>query len=446
MVQTLQQNLDGLTAEEYEVLRSMSHLSKNLYNKTLYAVRQHYFNNGEYLNYYDAYDQLKDNWNYEVLPSQVAQQTMKQVDRGFKSFFNLVEKKRENKYDADISPPSYLDKDGYYTLEFPSQSFQVKEDHIRLGVPYSYRDEFDCDLTEIQIPFTYEEVQESNVKRVQILPKADAQYFEYRIIYEKEVEEIETKDGSWLGIDLGVDNLATCCDWRGRSFILDGRHLKSQNRQYNKRIAYYQSIKDKQGIDGTTQRIEKLHQKRRYAINDYLNKTVRLITDYCIEHCIDTVYVGDGKGWKQNINLGDRTNQNFVQVPFDKLKQKLKHKLEARGITFELVSESHTSKCSFYDEESVEHHDEYVGERVERGLFKASDGTRYNADVNGAVNMARKSTGKPNSELFNSAEGVERAVDAPQRISLSDLEHSRTLKETSLEAPPSKSEPVRASE
>lgn len=438
MVQTLQQNLNGLDADEYEVLRSFCHLSKNLYNKTLYEVRQHYFDNGEYLNYYDAYDQLKQNWNYEVLPSQVAQQAMKQVDRGFKSFFNLVEKKRENKYDADISPPSYLDKDGFYTLEFPSQSFQVKDDHIRLGVPYSYRDEFDCDLTEIKIPFAYEEVQEANVKRVQILPRADAQYFEYRVLYEQDVEEIKTVDGSWLGIDIGVDNLATCCDWRGQSFIVDGRHLKSQNRHYNRRIAHYQSVKDKQGIDGTTQRIERLHQQRRYTINDYLNKTVRLITDYCIEHRIDTVYVGDGKGWKQNVNLGDKTNQNFVQIPFDKLKQKLKHKLEARGISFELVPESHTSKCSFYDEEAVEHHEEYVGERVERGLFEASDGTQYNADVNGAVNIARKGTGKPNSELFSSAEGVERVVDAPQRISLSDLEQSRTLKETSLEAPSSK--------
>ena len=247
-------------------------------------------------------------------------------------------------------------------------------------------------------------------------------------------------------MDLDVDNLATCDDHRGRSFIVDGRHLKSQNRWFNKRIAHYQSIKDKQGIDGTTQRIETLYKKRRYAINDYLNKAVRLITDYCIEHRIDTVYVGDGKGWKQHVNLGDKTNQNFVQIPFDKFKQKLKHKLEARGITFELVPEAHTSKCSFYDEEVVEYHKEYVGDRVERGLFEASDGTRYNADVNGAVNMARKATGKPNSGLFSSEEGVERAVDAPQRISLSDLGHSRTLQETSLEASPSRSEPIRASE
>jgi IS605 OrfB family transposase len=351
-----------------------------------------------------------------------------------------VEKKRENKYDADVSPPSYLPKDGFYTLEYPSQSFQVKDNHIRLGVPRAYRDEFDCDLTEIQIPFTYDEVRDATIKRVQILPKADAQYFEYRVLYEQDVEEVETIDASWVGIDLGVDNLATCVDHRGHSFIVDGRHLKSQNRWFNKRLAHYQSIKDKQGIEGTTRRIERLHQKRRYVVNDYLNKTVCTITDYCIENQIETVYVGDGKGWKQNVNLGDRTNQNFVQIPFDKLKQKLKHKLDARGIAFELVPEAHTSKCSFYDEEAVEHHEEYVGERVERGLFEASDGTRYNADVNGAVNMARKATGKPNSELFGSEEDVERAVDAPRRISLSDME------EPSTEAPASRSERVSASE
>jgi IS605 OrfB family transposase len=329
-------------------------------------------------------------------------------------------------------------------VEFPSQSFQVKDDHIRVGIPHSYRDEFNCDLTEIKIPFTYEEVQEVNVKRVQILPQADAQYFEYRVLYEQDLEEVETIEGSWLGVDLGVDNLATCCEWRGQSFIVDGRQLKSQNRNYNRKLAHYQSLKHKQGIDGTTKRIDRLHQKRRYSINDYLNKAVRVITDYCIEHRIDTVYVGDGKGWKQNVNLGDKTNQDFVQIPFDKFKQKLKHKLEYRGITFELVPESRTSKCSFYDGESVEHHEEYAGERVERGLFEASDGTQLNADVNGAVNMVRKSTGKPNSDLFESAEGVERAVDTPQRISLSELEENRSLKETSLEAPSSPKPPLAA--
>lgn len=118
MMKTLQQNLTNLDADEYEVLRSLCHLSKNLYNKTLYEVRQHYFNNGEYLNYYDAYDQLKQNWNYQLLPSQIAQQTMKQVDRGFKSFFTLVEKKQKTSTTLKLVHPRTSTKTGFIRWNF----------------------------------------------------------------------------------------------------------------------------------------------------------------------------------------------------------------------------------------------------------------------------------------------------------------------------------------
>jgi len=44
-----------------------------MYNETLYEMRQYFFDNGEYLNYYNAWERLKnDSWNYERLPSQVA--------------------------------------------------------------------------------------------------------------------------------------------------------------------------------------------------------------------------------------------------------------------------------------------------------------------------------------------------------------------------------------
>jgi len=415
----LRQNLKGLTAEEYEALRVLTRLSKNLYNSTLYEVRQHFFDNGEYLDYYDAYPCLKENENYDALNSQMAQQTMKRVDEGFKSFFKLVEKKRQNKYDQQISIPHYLDKDGYFLLDYPNQSFQLKDDHLRIGVPKKVREQYSIDITEIQIPFTYDDVREKDIKRLQILPKGqDCDYFEYRVVYVDEPEPVETRGGSWLAVDLGIDNLATCMDDRGHTFIVCGKKLKSQNRWFNKRLARLQSVKDKQGIEGNTDRIDRLFQKRNNKVHDYLNKAVREIVDYCIENSIETVYVGDGKGWKQNVDLGDRNNQNFVQIPFDKLKLKLKHKLQHHGIEYELVNEAHTSKCSFLDNEPVQHpDDEYVGRRVHRGLFQATGGTEINADVNGAGNIAKKGTGKPNPSLFtNGEEGLESAVTAPERI------------------------------
>ncbi|ERG89404.1 MAG: transposase, partial [halophilic archaeon J07HX5] len=73
----------------------------------------------------------------------------------------------------------------------------------------------------------------------------------WALLYEQNVEEIKTVDGLWLGIDLGVDNLATCCDWRGYLFTVDGRHLKSLNRCHNRKIAHHQSKTSK----GSTTRL-----------------------------------------------------------------------------------------------------------------------------------------------------------------------------------------------
>ncbi len=341
---------------------------------------------------------------------------MKQVDQTFKNFFKPVEKKREDKYNEEANKPSYLDKYGFCLLDFPRQTFQLKEDYIRAGVPKQFRKEHNFHRKEIRIPFSYEEVRQKDINRLQIHPQKNAEYFEYRIIYEQEIEEVETEEDTFLSIDLNLDNLVACVDHSGRSSILDGRKLKSINRWYNARRAKLQSIKDKQGIEEETERMHRIRKKRENLIHDYFNKAIDGLIDYCIEHKIEKVIVGDGKGWKQDINIVDKTNQSFVQIPFDKFKQKLKYKLEEKGVEYDLQNEAHTSKCSFLDDETVEHQEEYKGSRVERGLFRASDGTEINADINGACNIAKKAISKPNSELFSSVDGLESVVDTPKRI------------------------------
>jgi len=54
---------------------------------------------------------------------------------------------------------------------------------------------------------------------------------------------------------------------------------------------------------------------------------------------------------------------------------------------------SYTSKCSFLDNEPVEKHDVYMGNRSKRGLFITSKGVKINADVNGSANILRKVVG-----------------------------------------------------
>ncbi|OKY78188.1 MAG: IS605 OrfB-like transposable element containing RNAse H-like and Zn finger domain [Candidatus Methanohalarchaeum thermophilum] len=75
MRECLRQNLCGLTKQEYEILKWMSHESKDLYNEVLYEKETNTsLTMGNTFNYYNAYKRLKDeSENYEVLPSQAAQ-------------------------------------------------------------------------------------------------------------------------------------------------------------------------------------------------------------------------------------------------------------------------------------------------------------------------------------------------------------------------------------
>jgi len=60
------------------------------------------------------------------------------------------------------------------------------------------------------------------------------------------------------------------------------------------------------------------------------------------------------------------------------------------GIKVVITEESHTSKCSFLDDEPICHQERYAGKRVRRGLFRAADGRTIHADVNGSYNIIRK--------------------------------------------------------
>jgi len=70
----------------------------------------------------------------------------------------------------------------------------------------------------------------------------------------------------------------------------------------------------------------------------------------------------------------------------------------------DMYNEDHTSKCSFLDNEAIGHHQNYLGTRIRRGLFKSSNGRTINADCNGAYNIVRKAV--PNAFKANGIEGV----------------------------------------
>ena len=84
-----------------------------------------------------------------------------------------------------------------------------------------------------------------------------------------------------------------------------------------------------------------------------------------------------------------KTNQNFVDIPYNMLIQQIAYKCENHGIRFVETEESYTSGTSFLDGElpCKENYDK--NRRVKRGLFQSGQ-SLINSDVNGSLQIIRK--------------------------------------------------------
>lgn len=391
MYLTQKNQIRDLSKTEFLALRELCRLSKNLYNVGLYTVRQYYFQEHKHLRYESAYHLCKDNENYQILNTDIAQQTLKVVDRTFRSFYGLIKAVRFGTFQQKVRLPHYLPKEGYFVLIIPR--IKVKDDSFKVPMSPAFKKEFG----EVVINFP-ERLDPAKIKEVRIHPKYDARFFEVEYIFEGESEVVETVKDSALAIDFGLSNLATCVDTNGASFIVDGRKLKSINQWFNKENARLQSIKDLQGIKRLTERQSKLYINRTYQVRDYLNKAARLIVDHCINTKIERLIVGFNIGMKDGINIGNRNNQNFVQIPFYSLRSKLKSLCERYGLIYQEQEESYTSKASALDGDDMPIYNadkpatyQFSGKRVERGLYRSKEGHLINSDTNGAANIGRKS-------------------------------------------------------
>jgi len=361
---------------EYAELDTLCFLSKNLYNATLYAMRQHFFSTGEYLGYnrVNADFTHDDQPDYRALPAKVSKLTQKLVDRSFKSFFALLGAKRAGKLDEGfvVRIPKYLDPvKGRQVVEYTRQALSfVEAGLIRLSG------------TGIKIPTDRE-----RVKFVRVVPKEN-KVIVVEVGYERPVEYKGI--GNTAALDLGINNLATVSSDGFTPFIVNGKPLKAINQFYNKHLAELKSRQDSSGSKRkSTNRIHGLTRKRNAKVDDYLHKASREVTNHLASNNVNTLVIGYNKGWKQDVSLGRVTNQKFVQIPFLRFIQMLTYKCALSGIMVVTRDESYTSKCSFLDDEAIGRHEGYQGRRVKRGLFKASYGKTINADVNAAFNILK---------------------------------------------------------
>lgn len=371
-----------------ERLDCLCKVSNNLYNQAMYEFRQTLEKENRWLFYQDLDKLMKEKpnlegrVNYKLLKAQSAQQTLRLLDKDIKSFYTSIKKWKAHpgRFKAKPELPRYKKRGALFELRYTNQCSRIEDGKLVLAK--------DLEITVPQWD-KYGVKLMSGYQQTRIKPGRKG--IKVEIVYRTDDTEPMDND-KYASIDLGLDNLATMVCDEG-AFIYSGKFLKSYNSHFNKKLAKLQSIKDKQGIERATKRMESMYEKRERYMEDAFHKISRSIVDLLTEKQIGNLVVGYNKDWKQNINIGSSNNQKFVQMPFARLRSYLEYKCEMSGIRFICNEESYTSKCDALAYEPVGKHDTYLGKRVKRGLFRSSVGKLINADVNGAVNILRKVVG-----------------------------------------------------
>ena len=386
----------NIEKHELKVLKAMCNESRRLYNSALYQVRRYYKENDKaYLSYPKVDKLMRETHShiYKRLPSQVAQNTERKLHQDYKSFFGLLKLKNEGKYDAKVRPPKYKKDRGLFSLYFGTRTFVRKGDLVQLTVSKYHRNIFGTRF--LYIPFP-KHLNGHSLKEIEVVPKGYGRFeshFKYDTPIYGPFQKLARK-GS-LSIDLGISNLASCISTKGDAFLIKGLKLKSINRFWNKMRADLVSKKDREKNTIQKMRFEhdiaQLTFKRNRQVKDFLHKASYQIVEYAVRECLESIVIGKNVGWKDSINIGKKNNQTFVQIPHAKLIEYISYKAKKHGIKVVEQEESYTSKCDSLALEGIKKHVKYLGKRTRRGLYRSSTGVVLNADVNGAINILRKS-------------------------------------------------------
>jgi putative transposase len=153
-------------------------------------------------------------------------------------------------------------------------------------------------------------------------------------------------------VDMGEIHAITITDGKG-ALVISGRSLRSIKRNRNKRVAQISRLQSRcQKNSRRWRRLQDVKSKVQASCErrtrDLNHKITRKACDWCINHDVKTVAIGDVTGIAQNTNNEKRLNrknrQKISQWEFYKQRQYLEYKCSEVGIETVLESEDYTSR------------------------------------------------------------------------------------------------------
>jgi putative transposase len=383
--------------------------SKNLWNLANYYVRQSFVFEHTYLDNTAVYHLVKSSEAYRALPAKVGNQVLIQLHNAWVAFFEAMEKWREHPEQFTGRPkiPGYRPKTG-------GRNLLVYE----MGAVWKW--ELDQGVIALSGLGALVQTAQSRetVEQVRLVPKAD--HYVVEVVYQCQVIPAVVDPDLFVAVDLGVSVLAALTSNKPGFVprLVNGRPIKSINQLYNKQRAQQQSRLAKANRF-TSRRLDRITTKRTRRIMHKLHTASRRIIDLLVEEGIGTLIIGKNPLWKQEVEMGKKRNQEFVQIPHARFIELLTYKAELVGIRVVLSEESYTSKASFLDRDLIPVYDPTRSEeprfsgRRDRRWYYASGKRIIHSDVNGSYNIGRKVV----PTAFNGP-GIAAAAVRPRRLAV----------------------------
>jgi len=376
-----------LTELQLNIIEELSFHTTKLYNIINYDCRENGFKS-----YIEAEKEYKSNWHNQFLHSHTYQQCLKVLEKNWKSYFASIKDYKENpdKYKGEPKPPKFKNHTNKKNeIIFTQAGIRVKDNTLMLSLSKPMQEKFQVKSLNFSLPTEKLPVNFNALQQIKIKWDNSIKQWYLILIYNKE-EENKITGNNIISIDLGRDNLATLTFLEDtESYLIDGKVLKSKISYYNKEIARLNSIGMKQVGDSkkfkNTKQINKLYAKRDNFVNDYIHKASKKIVDLALQHHCNTIVIGDIKGIKQENDI-----KSFVNMPHQKLVDKIEYKAKLAGLKVVYVKENYTSGCSALDLEEINKSNYDKSRRIVRGLFRSNKGILVNSDVNGSLNILRK--------------------------------------------------------
>lgn len=360
--------VQNLKTVDERVLNNFFRLAAKVYNEALFFHKKYYETYQRFPTWNIVYDKIIKGKNGKLMGSSITTSIIRNLDINFKNYF-----KNKNS-EGNLKKPGYRKKD-FFVSFFGCNMMKVLENGtLSLYLGQDFQRKYNCtSFLNIQIPKNFHKSKKSTQIRL------EENNGKYRIIWTYPVEVETNYKETKMGIDLGMDQLFACYfhneNKNLRPMLISGKKIKNIN--------YHMLNKIHKEESQTKQ--DNLYLKRKNMIEHELNKYIKYLFKVAVSRGVEEIYIGFFKNIKEN-----KVAQHFFYMPHSVIRRKIRDYGLKHGIKTYFDDESYTSKTSFLDLESPEKQDNYIGKRVQRGLFRTGEGSLINADVNGAAQILVK--------------------------------------------------------